>query len=122
MANNEVLMGVEINHRTQQIQVKTMIRGKGRHNTYASLQQAPEAVRGEALVLIREALHRSGYASLAELDKALAAGPVTPDEPAAPAAPAKPARASKAAKPHGVETLGNEELPLDDAAFELGGG
>ena len=25
MANNEVLMGVEINHRTQQIQVKTMV-------------------------------------------------------------------------------------------------
>jgi hypothetical protein len=121
MASNEVLMGVEINHRTQQIQVKTMVRGKGRHNTYASLQQAPEAVRGEALVLIREALHRSGYASLVELDTALAAGPVTPaaaDETASEA----PAKLPKTFKPRGKATLGDEELPLDDEAFEMGGG
>lgn len=121
MANNEVLMGVEINHRTQQIQVKTMLRGKGRHNIYASLQQAPEDLRGEVLVLIREALQRSGYSSLAELDTALATGPVTPAA-ATEDASAAPAKLPKPFKPKGKETLGDEELPLDDAAFEMGGG
>jgi hypothetical protein len=79
MADNEVLMGVEINHRTHQIQVTTMMRGKGRHSTYPDLRQAPQAIRGEALVMIREALRRAGYESLAELDHALDTGPVTPE-------------------------------------------
>jgi hypothetical protein len=78
MAEHEVLVGVEINHRTHQIQVTTMMRGKGRHNTYHDLRQAPEAIRGEVLVLIREALRHAGYASLADLDHALDTGPVTP--------------------------------------------
>ncbi len=84
MADNEVLVGVEISHRTHMIQVTTMIRGKGRHNSYPDLSRAPEAMRGEALVLIREALRRAGYASLAELDAALDAALVKPeaeDEP-----------------------------------------
>ncbi len=92
MADNEVLVGIEISHRSQQIQVVTMLRGKGRHNTYPDLRRAPEAMRGEALVLIREALRRAGYESLAELDRALDTGPVTPepepDEPAEGAAKA----------------------------------
>lgn len=80
MADNQVLVGVEISHRTHQIQVTTMIRGKGRHHSYPDLRTAPEAMRGEALVLIREALRRAGYESLADLDKALDAALVVPEE------------------------------------------
>jgi hypothetical protein len=99
MNDHEVLVGVEVQQRTRQIQVTTMLRGKGRHNHYASLQQAPEAVRGEALVLLREALRRAGYESLAELEAALDSGPVTPEaEPDEDAAEA-PEKAKKAAAP-----------------------
>jgi hypothetical protein len=122
MADNEVLVSVEISHRTHQIQVTTMMRGKGRHNHYASLQQAPETVRGEALVLIREALQRAGYDSLTELETALEAGPVTPEadegaEQEADVAPLPPTLKVKADK-----TWGDEEIPLEDDRFEIGGG
>jgi len=96
MADNEVLVGVEISHRTHQIQVTTMLRGKGRHNTYPDLPQAPESMRGEALVLIREALHRAGYSSLADLDHALGTGPVTPAPEADAAAEATAEATAKA--------------------------
>jgi hypothetical protein len=124
--DNEVLVGVEISQRTHQIQVKTMMRGKGRHSTYASLQQAPEAVRGEALVLIREALHRAGYGSMTELESSLAAGPVVPDSEAAaeaaePTGPLEPVEV-KPVKARAKKTLGDEAIPLDDAEFEIGGG
>jgi hypothetical protein len=104
MADNEVLVGVEISHRTHMIQVTTMMRGKGRHNSYPDLSRAPEAMRGEALVLIREALRRAGYASMAELDAALDAALVMPvaEEDAAAPAPEPPAPKDKA-KPKAQE-------------------
>lgn len=80
MSTTEVLTAVEFNARTDGIEVTTMQRGKGRHMRYGSLNQAPPALRGEALELVRRALQKAGYASLAELDDALTRDLVTPVE------------------------------------------
>lgn len=74
-----VVVGLEINSRREQIEVTTMLRGKGRHTHYPTLSQVPPALQADALLLIRTALANSGYESLAELDKALTSELVVPD-------------------------------------------
>ena len=80
MAGSEVLVGVAISHRTRQIQVNTTRRGEDSQVAYDSLQQAPEALRSDALKLILDAVRNAGYASLAQLDHALTVPLVMPDE------------------------------------------
>jgi hypothetical protein len=106
MDGNEVLVCVEISQRTRQIQVTTMVRGKGRHNTYRALQQAPEAVRGEALRLILDGVRSAGYASLAHLDHALMAPLVMPME--------------DVVVPEVPSIFAGESLDMDDDAFRMG--
>jgi|GEM_PF-2618930 hypothetical protein len=77
---DQVVVGVEINHRSRQIEVVTMRRGRGRHTKYPSLTQTPPDLRGEALELIRDAVLNAGYSSLAELDEALTSELVVPEE------------------------------------------
>lgn len=122
MPEQEVLMSVSIDARRRNIELTSLHRGKGRHTHYASIKQAPPALRGEALTLIREAILAAGYASLAELETALTAELVVPqkESPAAPSeagatraevestepaaevpAPAKPSRKRAARKPAG---------------------
>lgn len=79
MAEHEILVGIEIDGRKRQIELTTLKQGKGRHLHYGTLRQAPPEVRGEALLLIREALQNSGYDSLAELDEALTSDLVVPE-------------------------------------------
>jgi hypothetical protein len=108
MAEHEILMSVAIDARKQQIEVTTMARGKGRHTHYPSIKQAPEAMRGEALALIRTALQHAGYSSLAELETALTSELVVPakeheeapaeDATNLPAEEVKPAKKPAAAK------------------------
>ena len=60
------------------------------------------------------------YPSPSTISYSLGPGPVTP---AAEEAEAEaPVKLPKTFKPRGKETLGNEELPLDDAEFEVGAG
>lgn len=80
MTHQEVLMSLEINGRKEQIEVKTMTRGSGRHNHYASLRQAPPEVRGQVLELIRNAVVNAGYSSLADLESALTSELVVPEK------------------------------------------
>lgn len=77
---DHVVIGVEINARSRRIEVTTMQRGSGRHVRYASLNQAPPELRGQALALIREAVLDAGYSSLAELEAALTSELVVPEE------------------------------------------
>jgi hypothetical protein len=107
--SNEVLMGLEINHRTHQIQVKTMMRGKGRHTLYPTLLQAPEEVRGEALKLILAAVKQAGYESLSQLDAALSAPLALPEK-------------DDTKEPKGKQLFANESIAVDDDEVELGGG
>jgi len=79
-SSDHVVMLVEISARSRQIELTTMKRGSGRHNRYASLNQAPPELRGLALALIREAVLNAGYASLADLDEALTSELVVPAE------------------------------------------
>src|SRR3989304_3114697 len=71
MDEQEVLMNIAIDARKRQSEVTTLRRGKGRHQHYAMLRQAPPEVRGEALQLIRTALQNAGFESLAELEESL---------------------------------------------------
>ncbi len=94
MAEEEILVGVEVDARKRQIEVTTLRRGKGRHLHYASLRQAPPEMRGEALQLIRAALQGAGYESLTELEEALTSELVVPEEEEE-EAPAKKAKKAK---------------------------
>jgi hypothetical protein len=80
MADNEVVSGVEIDARRQRIEVRTLVRGKGRQNRYTTLSAAPQELRGEALLLIRTALRNAGYESLTELEEALTSDLVVPEK------------------------------------------
>ncbi|RIL10263.1 hypothetical protein DCC79_08530 [bacterium] len=80
MAEKLGVVGVEINARKQQIEVIARQRGQSRHVHYASLNQAPHEVRGEALALLRAALVNSGYQSLADLDALLTSELVVPEK------------------------------------------
>ena len=104
--HNEVLVGVEISHRTSQIQVKTMLRGKGKHRTYPLLHEAPEEIRGEALRLILNGVRAAGYASLAQLDHALTAPLVMPRE--------------DVVMPEVPDILAGESIDIDDDEFRMG--
>jgi hypothetical protein len=79
-ASDHLVVGIEISGRRRQIEVKTMRRGRGRHVHYASLNQVPPELRGEALQLVRDAVINSGYSTLAEVDEALSSELVVPEE------------------------------------------
>lgn len=108
MAGSEVLARVEINPISRQIQVSTMPRGGGESTAYDSLQQAPEAVRGEALKLILDAVRNAGYASLAQLDHALTAPLIMPDE--------------EMIIPDEPDIFANESISIYDDEVRIGGG
>jgi hypothetical protein len=95
VATNEVVISVEVNARSEQIEVTTMQRGKGRHQRYAALNQAPPEMRGEALALLRRAVMKAGYTSLAALEEALTSDVVVP-EPEPEAAESADARSATA--------------------------
>lgn len=80
MADKLGVVSIEVHARKQQIEVNARQRGQSRHVHYASLNQAPHEVRGEALALIRTALQNSGYSSFAELDTALTRDLILPEK------------------------------------------
>ena len=107
MAAKQTLVGIEINARRKQIEVKTRQKGSGRHNHFDSLNQAPPDVRGAALVMLREALLNSGYESMAQVEELVTSELVLPsddedeggeDGATAEAAPAKKTRARQTSK------------------------
>ena len=79
---DHVVVTVEINARSGQIEVTTLQRGSGRHIRYHTLNQVPPELRGEALGLIRRAVLDAGYESLQALDEALTSEIVLPEESA----------------------------------------
>ena len=98
MAAKQTLVGIEINARRKQVEVKTRQKGSGRHNHFASLNQAPPEVRGAALVLLRSALLNSGYETMAQVEELVTSELVLPeDEAEEAAAPAKKPAAKKKA-------------------------
>lgn len=80
MTAKQSLVGIEINARRKQIEVKTRQKGSGRHNHFASLNQAPPEVRGEALVMLRQALLNAGYESMAQVEEMVTRELVLPED------------------------------------------
>jgi len=86
MATNQSLASIEIDARLRQIAVTVREKGRGRHQRYRSLNEAPAHLRADALALIRSALQNSGYESMAQIEELLEAPLVTPGSDATKAA------------------------------------